>query len=69
MKIILIRVTSISDRLFQVINAVFHFGTSENDVNERVIMRNQKLIMSSISSKFNKLKSILQSFARLKEIV
>ncbi|MDX2359327.1 MAG: Cthe_2314 family HEPN domain-containing protein [Crocinitomicaceae bacterium] len=39
----IIRLTSISDRMLQLINGVFHLGTNEKSVNDRTILTNVKV--------------------------
>lgn len=58
----IIRLTSVSDRVLQVINAAFHLGVSEKDVNERVIINNLKVARTNTSKHFNEFKKTLQEY-------
>ena len=49
----IIRLTSLTDRILQTINAVFHLGINEKDINERVIINNLKVTMTLLPVSFN----------------
>jgi hypothetical protein len=59
----LIRVISISDRLMQTINAVYHIGINEKDVSERIILNNIKVTNTSLPEKYKELKKILNNYS------
>ncbi|MES2396112.1 MAG: Cthe_2314 family HEPN domain-containing protein [Bacteroidota bacterium] len=58
----IIRLTSISDRLLQTINATFHLGTNEKDVNERVILNNIKVSRTDVPKHFNEFRKSLKGY-------
>ncbi len=59
----IIRLSSLTDRILQTINAVFHLGIDENDVNERVIIRNIKVSRTETTKHFNKFKKTLNGYS------
>ena len=58
----IIRVVSISDRLLQLVNAIFYLGVNEKDVKERSILNNDKIVITQIPSKFKELNKVLNKF-------
>ncbi|MGK6349661.1 Cthe_2314 family HEPN domain-containing protein [Parapedobacter sp. DT-150] len=58
----MIRLTSLSDRVLQVINATFHLAINEKDVNERVIINNLKVARTSVAPHFNEFKKTLKDY-------
>ena len=58
----IIRLTSLTDRILQTINAVFHLGINEKDINERVIINNLKVTMTSLPATFNEFRKVLGSY-------
>lgn len=58
----LIRVISISDRLLQLVNAVFYLGVNEKSVSERNILNNDKVIITELPLKFKELNKVLNKF-------
>ena len=58
----IIRLTSLTDRILQTINAVLYLGINEKDINERVIINNLKVTMTSLPKSFNEFRKILQSY-------
>lgn len=56
----IIRFQSVSDRLLQVINGVFHLTINENDVKGTVIMNNLKVSRTSVQSKYSPIKKHLK---------
>lgn len=58
----IIRFISISDRLLQTINAVFHLGNTEKIVSERIILSNLKVSMTEIPNSFKEFKKTLADF-------
>jgi hypothetical protein len=59
----LIRVISISDRLMQIVNAVYNIGINEKDVSERIVLNNLKVTNTSLPEKFKELKNILKIYS------
>ena len=59
----IIRLTSITDRTLQVINAVYHLCVDEKDVNERVIINNLKVSRTKLPKHFNEFKKSLKDYA------
>jgi len=58
----IIRLTSISDRTLQTINAVFHLCIDEKDVNERVILNNLKVSRTELSKHYNEFRKSLKEY-------
>src|SRR5690606_34214760 len=58
----IIRLTSLSDRTLQTINATFHLGIDERDVNERVIINNIKVSRTTLSKHYNDFKKSLKDY-------
>ena len=58
----IIRLTSLSDRTLQTINATFHLGINEKDVNERVIINNLKVSKSTLSKHYSEFKKSLKDY-------
>lgn len=59
----IIRISSVLDRILQVINSVFHLCIDETMVNERIILKNLKVKRTDTPKYYNKLKSIINSYA------
>jgi len=59
----IIRLSSLTDRILQTINAVFHLGIDEKDVNERVITRNIKVSRTETKKHFNEFKKTLNGYS------
>jgi len=55
----IIRISSVSDRLLQLINAIFHLGIHENHVNERHLLKNMKVSISKIPEEFKYFKKTI----------
>ncbi|HXH98782.1 MAG TPA: Cthe_2314 family HEPN domain-containing protein [Sphingobacteriaceae bacterium] len=58
----IIRLASLSDRTLQTINATFHLGIDEKDVNERVIINNLKVSRTTLSKHYNEFKKSLKDY-------
>ena len=58
----IIRFQSVSDRLLQVINSVFHLTIDEANVSNNIVMTNLKVARTSIPSKFSPIKKYLKKF-------
>lgn len=58
----IIRLTSISDRILQTINAVFHLCIDEKDVNERVILNNLKVSRTGLTKFYNEFRKSLKEY-------
>lgn len=58
----IIRLTSISDRTLQTINAVFHLCIDEKDVNERLILSNLKVSRTDLPKHYNEFKKTLKEY-------
>ncbi len=58
----IIRIVSVSDRLMQLINAVFYLGINDKDVKERLILNNDKVVTSAIPSKWKELNKVINKF-------
>ncbi len=58
----IIRLTSISDRILQTINAVFHLCIDEKDVNERVILDNLKVSRTDLPKFYNEFRKSLKEY-------
>ena len=58
----IIRITSVSDRMLQMINAIFNLGINEKDVKERLVLNNSKVIKTNIPEHFKNFKKILIDF-------
>ena len=56
----MIRFQSVSDRLLQLINGVFHLTIHENDVSGTVIMNSLKVSRTSVQSKYSPIKKHLK---------
>lgn len=65
----IIRLTSLTDRILQTINAVFHLGINEKDINERVIINNLKVSMTSLPTSFNEIRKVLQSYITERNVI
>lgn len=65
----IIRLTSLTDRILQTINAVFHLGINEKDINERVIMNNLKVTMTSLPVSFNEFRKVLGSYIGERNVI
>jgi hypothetical protein len=65
----IIRLTSLTDRILQTINAVFHLGVNEKDINERVIMNNLKVTMTSLPKSFNEFRKVVGSYKENRNII
>lgn len=55
----IIRLTSVSDRILQLINAVFHLCIDEKDVSERVILNNLKVSRTDLPKIYKPFKNSL----------
>ncbi len=55
----IIRFQSVSDRILQVINGVFHLTIDESNVSNKIIMSNLKVTRTNVPSKFNPIKKYL----------
>lgn len=60
----IIRLTSISDRALQTINAVFHLCIDEKDVSERVILNNLKVSRTDLPKHYNEFRKSLNEYTR-----
>jgi Cthe_2314-like HEPN len=58
----IIRLTSISDRILQTINATFHLCIDEKDVNERVILNNLKVSRTNLPKHYNEFRKSLKEY-------
>lgn len=58
----IIRLTSISDRLLQLINATFHTGTSEKVVSERTVVTNVKVDRTGINQHYKELNKTIRAY-------
>lgn len=58
----IIRLTSITDRVLQVINAVYHLCINEKDVNERVIINNLKVSRTKLPKVYNEFRKSLKEY-------
>ncbi len=58
----IIRLSSLSDRVLQTINAGFHLGIDERDVNDRVIINNIKVSRTNVSKHFNEFRKTLKDY-------
>ena len=58
----IIRIVSVSDRLMQLINAVFYLGINAKDVKERLILNNDKIVISEIPNRFKELNKVITKF-------
>jgi len=56
----IIRFQSVSDRLLQTINSVFHLTIDEGNVSNNIIMTNLKVTRTSVPSKFSPIKKYLK---------
>lgn len=56
----IIRFQSVSDRLLQLINCVFHLTINEGNVNNNNVMTNLKVTRTSVPSKFNPIRKYLK---------
>ena len=60
----IIRLSSLTDRILQIINAVFYLGINKRDINERVVIENLKEeSVTEITKHFNEFKKILNSYS------
>jgi len=59
----IIRLSSLTDRILQTINAVFHLGIDEKDVNERVIIKNIKVSRTETTKHFNEFRKTLNDYS------
>tara|TARA_R110002073_G_C9489403_1_gene580699 strand:+ start:4172 stop:4894 length:723 start_codon:yes stop_codon:yes gene_type:complete len=55
----IIRIASVSDRLLQLINAIFHLGINEKDVKERFVLNNMKVDITEIPQLYKEFKKTL----------
>jgi hypothetical protein len=58
----IIRLTSLTDRTLQTINATFHLGIDEKDVNERVIINNIKVSRTTLLKHYSNFKKSLKDY-------
>lgn len=58
----IIRLTSISDRTLQTINAVFHLCIDEKDVNERVILNNLKVSRTDLPKHYKEFRKTVNEY-------
>lgn len=58
----IIRVVSISDRLLQVVNAIFYLGVNEKDVKERSILNNDKIQITDLPLKYKALNKVINKY-------
>ncbi|NRT17172.1 hypothetical protein HNP99_003551 [Flavobacterium sp. 28A] len=58
----IIRLTSIHDRLLQLVNATFHLCINESDVNDRVVLNNMKVSRTNLPKKIKELQKVLQKY-------
>jgi hypothetical protein len=65
----IIRLTSLTDRILQTVNAVFHLGINEKDINERVIINNLKITMTSLPASFNEFRKVLQNYVSERNVI
>ncbi len=65
----IIRLTSLTDRILQTINAVFHLGINEKDINERVIINNLKVTMTLLPASFNEFRKDLQKYVSERNVI
>ncbi len=65
----IIRLTSLTDRILQTINAVFHLGINEKDINEKVIINNLKVVMTLLPASFNEFRKVLQNYVSERNVI
>ena len=65
----IIRLTSLSDRIFQVINSTFHLGVDERDVNEKVILNNFKVSRTDLPQHYNNLRKTLCNYTGERNVI
>lgn len=65
----IIRLTSLTDRILQTINAVFHLGISEKDINDRIIINNLKVTMTSLPESFKEFRKVLQNYVTERNVI
>ena len=58
----IIRLVSVSDRLLQVVNAIFYLGVNEKDVKERNILNNDKVVVTDLPKKYKELNKVLSKY-------
>lgn len=58
----IIRLSSLSDRTLQLINATFHLGIDEKHVNEKVILNNIKVSRTNVTKLFNDFRKVLSNY-------
>lgn len=58
----IIRLISVSDRLLQVVNAIFYLGVNEKDVKERSILNNDKIVVTDLPKKYKELNKVLVKY-------
>lgn len=58
----IIRLTSIHDRILQLINVTFHLCIHESDVNDRVILKNLKVSRTELPKNIKELQKVLQNY-------
>jgi hypothetical protein len=58
----IIRFQSVSDRILQLINAVFHLAISDNNVTNNVVMSNLKVDRTKVPLKYKPIKKYLKLF-------
>lgn len=65
----IIRLTSLTDRILQTINAVFHLGINEKDINDRIIINNLKVTMTSLPESFKEFRKVLQNYVTERNVI
>lgn len=56
----IIRFQSVSDRILQVINSVFHLTIEKSNINSNIVMSNLKVTRTNVPSKFKPIKKYLK---------
>ncbi len=65
----IIRLTSLTDRVLQTINAVYHLGINEKDINDRVVLNNLKVTMTELPKSFNEFRKVLKDYVSERNVI